>query len=106
MSAPLAAISIDAGVDVPSPALQRQRRFAPALDAGMWSVPLEVLLALPASSIIQQLVIKRVQGGTPVQPTGQLLRRHGRFFATVDFDGPGAKSLFFALDVWDRRPSR
>jgi hypothetical protein len=77
---------------------------ANALGRSTWRLPVEVALALPASSVIAQLSRERLANGERALPIAQLLLRGDRFFTAVDFAGPGRRGLVFAVDVWTRAP--
>jgi len=87
---------------VGSPLLEATARFGrAAVEATSWHLPVEMVLALPSSSVIGQLARDRQARGDRVLPLATVFWRQGRMFATVEFAGnkPG---LLFALDIWTR----
>jgi hypothetical protein len=89
---------------VGSPLLEAAAKFGrAAVDATSWSLPIELVLTLPSSSVIAALARDRLARGDRPLPLANVFWRSGRLFATVDFVG-GRPSLFFALDVWTRTP--
>jgi hypothetical protein len=71
---------------------------------GAWAVPLELVLALPTSSVLNALVHARVRKQDHPKPLAIVMKRGNRFFAEVLFHGPARPSVFFPLDVFTRLP--
>ncbi len=74
--------------------------LARAGEEGSWRVPVEMALACPTASVIQQLVVRRIQRGDLPRPTATAFYRGRRLFVVVDFAGDGRPGLLFPLDVW------
>ncbi len=79
-----------------------------AVPAGAWRVPLELVLASSSSDYVSLINRRRAHGSMPAADA-QVFVEGGRFWALVDFAGPGRPGLLFALDLWeweDRQPPR
>ena len=89
--------------EVASPSLQAVARFGrQALEATSWTVPVEVVLAMPTGSIVAAVVRNKVARGVKPLALAELHVQGGRFFATVHFPGEGNPRLFFPVDIWTR----
>ena len=89
--------------DVASPALQLVAAFGrEAATAKTWPVPIEVVLALPSSSIVGAVVRNKMARGERPLALADMLVQGGRFFARVHFVGINRPALLFPLDLWTR----
>lgn len=66
---------------------------------GAWDVPLELVLAVPTSSVMQALIRTRFETQDWPHGMARVTRQGKRFFAEV-FYGPNRNSVFFPLDVY------
>lgn len=75
----------------------QERPFPPQY----FSVPLDLVRALPTSSIMPELIqARRDKGDTPL-PIATVFALGGKYFALVHFAGDGRPSLQIPLDVWE-----
>lgn len=75
--------------------------LARASDQGQWTVPVEVALALPTSSIVRDVVARRAERDGSVQAKATVFARGDRYFAIIKFQG-SEDWLLIPLDVWLR----
>jgi hypothetical protein len=88
---------------VASPNLQAVAKFGrQAVDATSWTVPVEVVLAMPTGSVIAAVVANKIKRGERPLALAELHLAGGRYHATVHFAGAGNPGLFFPVDVWRR----
>ncbi len=72
--------------------------------APRFQLPIDVVLALPASPRVRELIQARRNAGEWPRPVATIYAWGRRYMAVVDFEGPGATGLMFPLDVyvWER----
>ncbi len=76
-----------------------QRPVPRAAPVVAYAVPVEVILALPTSSMFSDLIAKR-RFTCGLKAMGKVFARGDRFFAIISFQGKDVPDLMFALDLW------
>lgn len=72
----------------------------PAPPCTEWTVPVEMVLRGPSSSLFHQLIRDRIGRGDQPLTDARIYLRGNRYFAEVFFPGPNRPGVFMALDVW------
>lgn len=65
-----------------------------------WTVPVELVLRCPCSSVFRDMIRQRIGAGDKPLPEAKVYLRHDRFFCEVFFPGPNRPGVFMALDLW------
>ncbi len=65
-----------------------------------YDLPIDVVLALPTSSVIRQLIQERRNKGHWPLPMARVFASGHRYFAIVDFGGANSPGLLYPLDVY------
>lgn len=65
-----------------------------------WTVPVELVLRCPCSSVFRDTIRQRIGRGDQPLPDAKVYLRHGRYFCEVYFPGANRPGVFMALDLW------
>jgi hypothetical protein len=69
-------------------------------------LPIDLVLALPTSSRIREMIQEQRNAGRAPARMAAVFERGRRYFAIIDFDGPGNRGLLYPLDVWTWKGGR
>jgi len=67
-------------------------------------VPLDLVLALPTSSVMRALIQERRNRGDRPKSTAQVFANGRQYFAIIDFEGDRRPGLLIPLDVFVWEP--